>query len=125
MIRRPPRSTRTDTLFPYTTLFRSDAVLKEKETGPKLRLVTFVVDAAVDEKGGADVVGDEPIWHDGQEVGWVTSGGYAHWADCSVAMGYVPAELEKADGGFEIEILGDRRPARLQIGRDASRESGV
>src|SRR3546814_16980944 len=30
IIRRPPRSTRTDTLFPYTTLFRSpaDAVLK-------------------------------------------------------------------------------------------------
>src|SRR3546814_2000164 len=26
MIRRPPRSTRTDTLFPYTTLFRSDLV---------------------------------------------------------------------------------------------------
>src|SRR3546814_9014206 len=26
MIRRPPRSTRTDTLFPYTPLFRSDAV---------------------------------------------------------------------------------------------------
>src|SRR3546814_1307392 len=25
MIRRPPRSTRTDTLFPYTTLFRSQA----------------------------------------------------------------------------------------------------
>src|SRR3546814_4128565 len=27
MIRRPPRSTRTDTLFPYTTLFRSDPAL--------------------------------------------------------------------------------------------------
>src|SRR3546814_4738851 len=27
MIRRPPRSTRTDTLFPYTTLFRSDLVV--------------------------------------------------------------------------------------------------
>src|SRR3546814_5512877 len=26
MIRRPPRSTRTDTLFPYTTLFRSSSV---------------------------------------------------------------------------------------------------
>src|SRR3546814_18614788 len=26
MIRRPPRSTRTDTLFPYTTLFRSNVV---------------------------------------------------------------------------------------------------
>src|SRR3546814_16843178 len=28
MIRRPPRSTRTDTLFPYTTLFRSDSPTK-------------------------------------------------------------------------------------------------
>src|SRR3546814_6639201 len=28
MIRRPPRSTRTDTLFPYTTLFRSDGSLR-------------------------------------------------------------------------------------------------
>src|SRR3546814_4483346 len=26
MIRRPPRSTRTDTLFPYTTLFRSTSI---------------------------------------------------------------------------------------------------
>src|SRR3546814_12689441 len=46
MIRRPPRSTRTDTLFPYTTLFRShyvrrDAhVLKAEETActPTARL---------------------------------------------------------------------------------------
>src|SRR3546814_19177019 len=29
MIRRPPRSTRTDTLFPYTTLFRSDLPIRE------------------------------------------------------------------------------------------------
>src|SRR3546814_4486359 len=29
MIRRPPRSTRTDTLFPYTTLFRSRRALKD------------------------------------------------------------------------------------------------
>src|SRR3546814_4554307 len=28
MIRRPPRSTRTDTLFPYTTLFRSHRVMR-------------------------------------------------------------------------------------------------
>src|SRR3546814_18583027 len=30
MIRRPPRSTRTDTLFPYTTLFRSHDRLGER-----------------------------------------------------------------------------------------------
>src|SRR3546814_8880158 len=34
MIRRPPRSTRTDTLFPYTTLFRSPVV---SAVGPKGR----------------------------------------------------------------------------------------
>src|SRR3546814_9007375 len=32
MIRRPPRSTRTDTLFPYTTLFRSVAYAKKNPT---------------------------------------------------------------------------------------------
>src|SRR3546814_18679042 len=36
MIRRPPRSTRTDTLFPYTTLFRSlrGGVLRQAEHVP-------------------------------------------------------------------------------------------
>src|SRR3546814_18823305 len=33
MIRRPPRSTRTDTLFPYTTLFRSDRGRKPEGAG--------------------------------------------------------------------------------------------
>src|SRR3546814_16881928 len=37
MIRRPPRSTRTDTLFPYTTLFRS-AAGKERVNAHLLRL---------------------------------------------------------------------------------------
>src|SRR3546814_13423897 len=33
MIRRPPRSTRTDTLFPYTTLFRSGGSAGGKKSG--------------------------------------------------------------------------------------------
>src|SRR3546814_1047905 len=33
MIRRPPRSTRTDTLFPYTTLFRSQGAKGERLAG--------------------------------------------------------------------------------------------
>src|SRR3546814_13828553 len=41
MIRRPPRSTRTDTLFPYTTLFRSPAYLLHHRR---------------------HVRGDEPVW---------------------------------------------------------------
>src|SRR3546814_8210664 len=34
MIRRPPRSTRTDTLFPYTTLFRSQSVPETRQLFP-------------------------------------------------------------------------------------------
>src|SRR3546814_8154442 len=39
MIRRPPRSTRTDTLFPYTTLFRSSA---EFRTLPRTHVIAGV-----------------------------------------------------------------------------------
>jgi dimethylglycine dehydrogenase len=79
--------------------------------GPKRRLVTFVVEPDPDDP--ADVIGDEPVWHDGKVVGWVTSGGYGHHVKQSIALGYVPAELASADG-FEIEIIGRRRPARVQ-----------
>jgi dimethylglycine dehydrogenase len=50
-------------------------------------------------------------------VGWVTSGGYAHYVQKSLAQGYVPAALAENDneGMFEIEILGHRRPARINI----------
>src|SRR3546814_16414552 len=39
MIRRPPRSTRTYTLFPYTTLFRSQDVLVGCPLGPSIAAV--------------------------------------------------------------------------------------
>ncbi len=83
-----------------------DAAAAEKEAGPERRLLSYVVDAE-----DADVIGDEPIWHDGEVVGWVTSGGYAHHSDVSVALGYVPARLEGSGGTFEIEVLGVRRSA--------------
>ena len=49
------------------------------------------------------------------KVGWVTSGGYGHYVDASLAQGYVPVGLasDLKTGAFEIEILGDRRPARI------------
>src|SRR3546814_13547607 len=46
MIRRPPRSTRTDTLFPYTTLFRSDLSVFENVAFP-LREHTKLPEAAI------------------------------------------------------------------------------
>jgi dimethylglycine dehydrogenase len=86
-----------------------EAAAQEKQDGGKLRRVTFIVEAA-----DADVLGDEPIWQDGKVIGWVTSGGYAHHVDRSLAQGYVPRELAANGSGFEIEILGERRKAKIQ-----------
>jgi len=72
--------------------------------------VTFIVDAA-----DADVLGDEPIWRDGEVIGW------RHIRRlCPLRRPLVGARLHPQDlatngsGGFEIEILGERRPARIQ-----------
>ena len=85
-----------------------DAALRERDEGPKRRLVTLVVDAA-----DADVWADEPIWKDGEVVGFVTSGGYAHYVRKSVALGFVPTAMAEDGARFEIEILGERREATL------------
>jgi dimethylglycine dehydrogenase len=82
------------------------AAAEEKERGGALRLLAFKVSA-----GDADAIGDEPIWHDGTVVGWVTSGAYGHRVGASLALGYVPAELARAEAAFEIEIIGERRAA--------------
>jgi dimethylglycine dehydrogenase len=84
------------------------AALREKAEGVKRRLSTFVVDAK-----DADVWGDEPIWLDGKVQGFVSSGGYAHHAKKSVAMGFLPVEAIKDGLKVEIEILGEKRPAVL------------
>src|SRR5271156_6244442 len=87
-----------------------EAALREKASGGALRRVSFAVDAA-----DADVLGDEPIWHGGQGIGWGTSGGYGHWVERSLAQGYVPSALagETAERALEIEILGERRAATI------------
>jgi dimethylglycine dehydrogenase len=63
------------------------------------------------EAGDADVLGDEPIWHKGKVVGWVTSGAYGHSVGKSLALGYVDRASAQATTGFAVELIGDRRPA--------------
>ena len=87
------------------------AAAEEKESGGALRLVTFKVDAT-----DADAIGDEPIWHDGKAVGWVTSGAFGHRVNHSLALGYVPGSLAAVDTGFEIEIIGERHKAHRMTG---------
>jgi len=84
------------------------AALAEREQGVARRLCTFEVDAK-----DADAVAWEPIWHAGEVVGYVTSGGYSHHAQKSIAFGFLPVELVEEGREVEIEILGDMIPARL------------
>jgi dimethylglycine dehydrogenase len=85
-----------------------DASLRAREAGPKLRLVTMVV-----EDGDADAIGDEPVSIEGRTVGWVTSGGFAHASGKSVALAYVPAEFAERTDSFGIEIMGAERRATI------------
>jgi dimethylglycine dehydrogenase len=82
------------------------AAAEEKESGGALRLLAFRVDAT-----DADALGDEPIWHEGRVVGWVTSGAFGHRVGASLALGYVPAAVAGATSGFDIEIIGERHRA--------------
>ena len=84
------------------------AALKEKAEGTGRTLCTFIVDA-----NDADVHADEPIFVDDKVVGFCTSGGYAHFSEQSVAIGFLPTDLATEGRAVEIEILGERRAAVL------------
>ncbi len=94
--------------FEKSDFIGRDSVQRERESPPGRRLCTFVVDAE-----DADVWADEPIWKGGEVVGFVTSGGYAHVSEKSVALGFVPVGMIEEGARFEIEILGELRPATL------------
>src|SRR3546814_20500953 len=119
MIRRPPRSTRTDTLFPYTTLFRSCA------HSPDHRLLAYAIDrngseryriAVKDLASGAllpDSIGETKgslAWaNDGRTLFYVTldeehrpSKGFRHpLGDDAAAVVLV---YEEADPGFFVDL---------------------
>ena len=81
----------------------------EKTEGTASKLITLVIDV-----DGIDVSNDEAILHDGQAVGYISSGGYAHHVQKSVAMGYVPSQLAKGGTRLQVEILGDVYDAVVQ-----------
>ncbi|MGA3157804.1 MAG: FAD-dependent oxidoreductase [Steroidobacteraceae bacterium] len=88
------------------TFVGREAAAAEQSSGGERRLITLAVDAL-----DADAIGDEPIWHVGKVVGWVTSGGYAHSVGKSLALGYVNRGVAEASSGFEVELIGERRAA--------------
>ncbi len=82
--------------------------LKVKEEGVARKLVTLTIDTPI------DVTLDEAILKDGNAVGYVSSGGYAHHVGKSMAMGYVETAHAAAGSVLDVEILGEFYPATVQ-----------
>ena len=89
------------------------AICAIRDKGCTRALCGFVIEPNGDPAGQADVWADEPIFMDGKVVGFVTSGGYAHYVGKSIALGFVPQDLAQEDKEAEIEILGRRSKAKL------------
>ena len=94
-----------------------DALLAQKAQGaPRRRLVQIRL-----EDPNALLYHEEPITSEGRVVGSVTSGMYGHRVEASLGMGYVrfdePVSAELlAARRFEVEVAGERIPAKLQLG---------
>ena len=87
----------------------AEAARKEREAnGAGRRLVTLDVDAL-----DADASGYEPVWKDGDRVGYVTSGAYGHTVGKSLALALVDHDLAQVGTDLTVHIVGVERPARI------------
>ena len=54
-----------------------------------------------------DVTYNEAVLKDDKAIGYVTSGGFAHFVNKSVALSYLDTNLINSDKGIQVEINGD------------------
>ncbi len=93
-----------------------DAVLRQKEAG---RLTRRLVQFALEDPEPL-LYHNEPIYRDGEAVGYLTSGNYGHHLGRAIGLGYVAnPEGVTADwvnaGSYEIEVACERFPARASL----------
>ena len=92
-----------------------DAVLRQLDEGVTRRLAVFTL-----EDPEPLLLGNEPIWRDGQLVGRTTSGTFGHTLGVSVGMGYVenPNGVINdwiRNGTYELEVAAERFPAKVWL----------
>ena len=85
-----------------------EAVLRTAERQPAERLVLFEIDAE-----DADPWGGEPVLHEGECVGYLTSAGYGHTTGRTLALGYVRGDVMTSNAACDVEVIGRPCPARL------------
>src|SRR3546814_10365178 len=97
MIRRPPRSTRTDTLFPYTTLFRR---LRRFQRGARLQVRGSVAVHEVRQRDGV-LHGKLPIQHGDHRL-------------CRVAADAAAARGATGHDKAAVAVRSEEHPSELQ-----------
>ena len=80
---------------------------RDRNAAPQ-RLVTLAIDA-----DDADASGFEPVWKDGKRIGFITSGGYGHCVDTSLAMALIDVEHADERGDLTAHVVGVERGARI------------
>ena len=99
---------------------RKAAIAERDGTPPEQILVTLDIDA-----GDADASGYEPVWSDGELVGFVTSGGYGHTIKKTLAMALVNADLAKEGTKLSVEVTNTQNGGgSKQSGGGQSRSGG-
>ncbi len=94
-----------------------DALLKQRDEGVRRRLAQFLI-----KDPEPLLYGNEPIWRDGEIVGYLTTAMYGHTLGGAMGLGYVEnpdKDLETADfinaGSYEIEIAGELFAATVSL----------
>ena len=86
-----------------------DALLKEQQAGSKQRFAPLLVEA-----GDCDAPYLATVWSGEEQVGLVTSGGWGHRIEKSIALSVIRTDLTEPGTSLEVEIFGERRPAVVQ-----------
>ena len=82
--------------------------LEKTGNGPNQKLVTLEVDS-----NDSDASGFEPIWKNGKRVGFITSGGYGHRVQKSLAMGLINTDLAESGQEIDVHIVGKEKKAKI------------
>jgi len=73
-----------------------------KKDNSKLKLTPLIV-----ETKDIDVTNNEAVIKDGKSIGYITSGGFAHYVKKSIAYSYLDEEIIKTNSKFKVEINGN------------------
>jgi len=106
-----PRMTRMDRWIAWDKgefVGRMAAQAERENPAPERVLVTLEIDAA-----DADAAGYEPVWQSGKMAGFVTSGGYGHTVDKSLAMALVAPEVARVGTPLAVHVVGVERAAKV------------